>query len=106
MHLHRVAVLLVALVVVVPAAGARSGHVKVRVSPWTSSADQPVHIRISGLYPRSSAEIRLRVRDASGKLWHSSAVVPVDSRGSVDMDRAPARSGGYAGRWGMGLISC
>lgn len=105
MHLHRVAALLVALVVVVPAAGARSGQVKVRVSPRTSSADQPVHIRISGLYPRSSAEIRLRVRDASGKLWHSSAVVPVDSRGSVDMDRAPARSGGYAGRWGMGLIS-
>ena len=45
------------------------------------------------------------MRDAGGKLWHSSALFGADARGTVDLDRSIARSGSYAGRWGMGLVA-
>ena len=94
-----------ALLVVVPAAGAQAGKIAVTVVPKTSFVDQPVRIRISGLHARSSAETRLRVRDARGRLWHSSARFRADARGVVDLNRAVPRSGGYRGRWGMGLLA-
>jgi dienelactone hydrolase len=105
MHPHRWAVILLALVVVAPAAEARSARVKVRVVPITSSADQAVHVRITGLHAVSSAEVRLRVSDARGKVWHSSASFRADAHGSVDLDRSAALAGSYRGRWGMGLLA-
>ena len=102
---HRWAAILVAVLVITPAAGAHTTKVRVSVVPRTSLADQPVHIRVAGLHPHSSAEIRLRVRDAGGKLWHASATFRANSHGAVDLDRASTRSGSYGGRWGMGLIA-
>jgi hypothetical protein len=95
----------VTVLVATPAAGAHSTKVRVSVVPRSSFADQPVHIRVAGSHARSSAEIRLRVRDDAGKLWHASASYRADPRGVIDVDRAEARSGSYAGRWGMGLLA-
>jgi dienelactone hydrolase len=105
MDRRRWAAVVVALLVAVPAAGAQSGKIAVTVVPKSSFVDQPVRIRISGLHARSSAEIQLRVRDARGRLWHSSARFRADARGVVDLNRGFARSGGYRGRWGMGLLA-
>jgi dienelactone hydrolase len=102
MYPYRWAALFAALVIAAPAAEAKVG---VSVVPRTSAADQPFHVRITGLHPRSSAEVRLRVRDARGKVWRSSATFRADARGVVDADRAAARSGSYRGRWGMGLFA-
>ena len=102
---HRWTAILVAVLVTTPAAGAHTTKVRVSVVPRSSSADQPVHIRVAGLHPRSSAQIRLRVSDARGRVWHASALFRGDSRGVVDLDRSTARSGSYVGRWGMGLIA-
>jgi dienelactone hydrolase len=105
MYPHRWAVLGVALLVSVPTAAAQSTRVAVTVVPKASFVDEPLHIRVAGLHARSSAEIRLRVRDAGGKAWHSSARFRADTRGVIDLDHAVARSGGYRGRWGMGLLA-
>jgi dienelactone hydrolase len=48
----------------VPDAAAQSTRVAVTVVPKASLVDEPLHIRVAGLHARSSAEIRLRVRDA------------------------------------------
>ena len=94
-----------ALLVAAPAADAASARVRMRVVPQPSFADQPVHIRVSGLAPRAKARVRLTMRDAGGKLWESSATFRVDARGTVDLDRSAPRVGSYTGRWGMGLFA-
>ena len=105
MYPHRWAAIGVVLLASVPAAAAQSTRTVVTVVPKDSFADQRVHIRVAGLHARSSAEIRLRVRDAGGRAWHSSARFRADTRGVIDLDRAVAHSGGYRGRWGMGLVA-
>src|SRR5262245_34183032 len=105
MHAQRWTPVVLTLLVVAPAAGAHSTRVSVSVVPRVSFTDQPVHVRIGGLHPRISARVLLRVSDANGRVWHSSALFRADSRGSIDLDRSAARSGGYAGRWGMGLLA-
>jgi acetyl esterase/lipase len=102
MYPFRWAALLAALLIAAPAAQAKVG---LSVVPSTSTADQPFHVRITGLHPRSSAELRLRVRDARGKLWRSSASFRADADGTVNVDRASALFGSYRGRWGMGLFA-
>jgi dienelactone hydrolase len=75
------------------------------VTPASSFADQPVHIRVTGLRPGTRAQIRLTMKDARRKLWESSATFRVDGKGTVDLDRAAPRFGSYSGRWGMGLFA-
>lgn len=101
----RWAAIVIAFLVLPPGADARLARVVVSVVPRTSFADQPFHVRVTGLQARSSAELRLRVRDARGRMWQSSASFRADARGVVDADRAVARSGSYRGRWGMGLFA-
>jgi dienelactone hydrolase len=72
--------------------------------PPSSKADQPVHIKVTGLRPGSRPVVRLTMRDAGSKLWEASATFRVDARGKLDLDRAAPLSGPYSGRWGMGLF--
>ena len=86
-----------------PASSASAGA-HVTATPPSSVADQPVHIRVTGLKPGSRAVVRLTMRDAGRKLWESSSAFRADARGRLDLDRAAPRSGRYSGSWGMGLF--
>ena len=99
----RQAAVLAALLVFAPASSASAGA-HVTATPPSSVADQPVHIRVTGLKPGSRAVVRLTMRDAGRKLWESSAAFRADARGRLDLDRAAPRSGPCPGSWGMGLF--
>jgi dienelactone hydrolase len=86
-------------------ATATAAPARISVVPRSSAADQAVHIRVTGLRSHAVVRVRLAVRDAEGRRWYSSALFHADTRGTVDLDRAAASSGSYAGRWGMGLVA-
>jgi dienelactone hydrolase len=86
------------------AASAPAGVVSVTVRPPVSLADQPIHIRVSGLVPGEQATVLLRSTDAQGVGWRASATYRADASGDIDLSRARATSGSYLGVSGMGLI--
>jgi len=88
--------------------GLGSGHanrVQIHVSPVSSLADEPVHIRATGLKPHALTTVRLSATDANGERWHSGARFRADAHGVIDLDHAKALSGSYRGIWGMGLVA-
>ncbi|MBA3717537.1 MAG: acyl-CoA thioesterase/BAAT N-terminal domain-containing protein [Actinobacteria bacterium] len=87
------------------AGSARPDRVRISVTPVSTLADEPVHIRIAGLGPRKLATVGVRATDANGKRWHSSAIFRANARGVIEIDRGKAISGSYRGVWGMGLIA-
>jgi hypothetical protein len=95
-----------ALPLVAAAVGEHAGRTaRVGVVPQSSLADEPVHVRITGLHPRTRATVGLRVGDAEGRLWQGSASFRADGRGTIDLDRTAPRTGSYAGVWAMGLLA-
>jgi dienelactone hydrolase len=96
------------LLLAVAAAGcttsARGPAAKVMVQPRMSLADQPVHIRVTGLAAGQHAAVQISSVDAAGVRWQSSAVYAAGAAGGVDLSGAPALSGSYRGVSGMGLI--
>jgi dienelactone hydrolase len=95
---------LVALALSASSAGSRAA-VRIVVKPASSAADEPVHIRITGLSAQQRVSVALKAIDANGKAWHSSARFRADAHGTVDIDRGRSLSGSYRGVWGMGLVA-
>jgi hypothetical protein len=81
------------------------GTAHVIVTPVTSLEDQPVHITIRGLAAHQVVSLNVTSVDTHGVRWTSTERLESSGSGEVDVDRAAARSGAYAGVWGMGPIT-
>jgi dienelactone hydrolase len=82
----------------------RPGPAEIVVDTPVAPVDRAVHIRVTGLAPRSTATVALQANDHAGRTWRSWARFTADRRGSVDLDRSAATAGTYRGTDGMGLF--
>ncbi|XP_075803512.1 acyl-coenzyme A thioesterase 1-like isoform X2 [Microtus pennsylvanicus] len=66
--------------------------------------DQPVHIAVRGLAPEQPVTLRAALRDEKGALFRAHARYRADPHGELDLARAPALGGSFAGLEPMGLL--
>uniref|UniRef100_A0A4W2D2F6 Acyl-CoA thioesterase 4 n=1 Tax=Bos indicus x Bos taurus TaxID=30522 RepID=A0A4W2D2F6_BOBOX len=66
--------------------------------------DERVHITVSGLAPRQPVTLRASLRDEKGALFRAHARYCADAAGLLDLERAPALGGSFAGLEPMGLF--
>ncbi len=81
-----------------------STHATIVVDAPVSLADQPLHMRVTGLVPHDRVTVGAQATDYNGKQWHAQAMFTADRHGVVDLDRARPTSGAYSGVDGMGLF--
>nr|XP_031535073.1 acyl-coenzyme A thioesterase 6 isoform X1 [Vicugna pacos] len=68
--------------------------------PW----DKPVRIAVCGLAPGQRVTLRASLRDEKGALFRAHARYCADAHGGLDLERAPALGGSFAGLEPMGLF--
>ncbi|XP_076965243.1 acyl-coenzyme A thioesterase 1-like isoform X2 [Callospermophilus lateralis] len=66
--------------------------------------DQPLHIAVQGLAPEQQVTLRASLSDEKGALFQAHARYRADAGGELDLARAPALGGSFAGLEPMGLI--
>ncbi|XP_012869655.1 PREDICTED: putative acyl-coenzyme A thioesterase 6 [Dipodomys ordii] len=66
--------------------------------------DEPVRIAVHGLAPEQPVALRASLRDEKGALFRAHARYRADARGQLDLQRAPALGGSFAGLEPMGLV--
>ncbi|XP_054423287.1 peroxisomal succinyl-coenzyme A thioesterase-like isoform X3 [Pteronotus mesoamericanus] len=66
--------------------------------------DEPVRIIVRGLAPQQPVTLRASLRDEKGVLFRAHARYCADAGGEVDLSRAPALGGSFAGLEPMGLL--
>ncbi|XP_075387540.1 peroxisomal succinyl-coenzyme A thioesterase-like [Tenrec ecaudatus] len=66
--------------------------------------DEPVRIAVRGLAPHQPVTLRASLRDEKGALFRAHARYRADGGGELDLERAPALGGSFAGLEPMGLI--
>nr|XP_026257098.1 acyl-coenzyme A thioesterase 6-like [Urocitellus parryii] len=66
--------------------------------------DEPLHIAVQGLAPDQPVMLRSSLRDEKGALFQAHARYRADAKGELDLARAPALGGSFAGLEPMGLI--
>ncbi|KAM4830182.1 acyl-coenzyme A thioesterase 1-like isoform X2 [Urocitellus parryii] len=66
--------------------------------------DEPLHIAVQGLAPDQPVMLRASLRDEKGALFQAHARYRADAKGELDLARAPALGGSFAGLEPMGLI--
>ncbi|KAL1790293.1 acyl-coenzyme thioesterase 3 [Sigmodon hispidus] len=66
--------------------------------------DQPVLITVRGLAPEQPVTLRAALRDEKGALFQAHARYRADAHGDLDLARAPALGGSFAGLEPMGLL--
>ncbi|XP_053459424.1 peroxisomal succinyl-coenzyme A thioesterase-like isoform X1 [Nycticebus coucang] len=66
--------------------------------------DQPVRIAVHGLAPKQRVTLRASLRDEKGALFQAHARYRADARGELDLERASALGGSFAGLEPMGLL--
>ncbi|XP_037066601.1 acyl-coenzyme A thioesterase 1-like isoform X2 [Peromyscus leucopus] len=66
--------------------------------------DQPVLISVSGLAPEQPVTLRAALRDEKGASFRAHARYRADAHGRLDLARAPALGGSFAGLEPMGLL--
>ncbi|XP_003408584.1 peroxisomal succinyl-coenzyme A thioesterase [Loxodonta africana] len=66
--------------------------------------DEPVNIVVRGLAPGQRVTLRASLRDEKGALFQAHARYCADGGGELDLARAPALGGSFAGLEPMGLI--
>ncbi|MEV0133290.1 acyl-CoA thioesterase/bile acid-CoA:amino acid N-acyltransferase family protein [Dactylosporangium sp. NPDC050688] len=81
-----------------------STHATIDVDAAVALADQPVHVRVSGLRPRQRVVVAAQASDAQGKGWRGEATFVADHDGAVDLDRSSPTTGTYSGTDGMGVF--
>ncbi|MEV4510248.1 acyl-CoA thioesterase/bile acid-CoA:amino acid N-acyltransferase family protein [Dactylosporangium sp. NPDC049525] len=96
---------------VVIASGAAAGcsaqhstHATIDVDAPVALADQPVHVRVSGLRDGEAVTVDSHATDAQGRRWRGEATFAADGEGVVDLERSAPVSGSYGGADGMGLF--
>src|SRR5689334_4657793 len=78
--------------------------VTVTAQPGSSSAEQAVHIEVTGLGAGQQATVQVSSTDANGVPWVSAATYRADASGVVDPSLVAPLSGSYQGVSGMGLV--
>ncbi|NP_001092411.2 acyl-CoA thioesterase 4 [Bos taurus] len=66
--------------------------------------DEPVRIAVRGLAPGQPVTLRASLRDEKGALFRAHARYCADATGLLDLERAPALGGSFAGLEPMGLF--
>ncbi|XP_054423283.1 acyl-coenzyme A thioesterase 6-like isoform X2 [Pteronotus mesoamericanus] len=66
--------------------------------------DEPVRIIVRGLAPQQPVTLRASLRDEKGALFRAHARYCADAGGELDLSRAPALGGSFAGLEPMGLL--
>ncbi|KAM5273575.1 acyl-coenzyme A thioesterase 1-like [Ctenodactylus gundi] len=74
------------------------------VEPAGCLCDEPVRIAVRGLAPEQPVTLRAALRDEKGALFRAHARYRADAAGRLDLARAPALGGSFAGLEPMGLI--
>jgi dienelactone hydrolase len=78
--------------------------VHMSATPNETLLDAAVHIRVTGLKPRSTVTLTANTVDATGKAWRSGATYVASGDGVVDPERSPSVRGTYTGSAAMGLF--
>ncbi len=78
--------------------------VEVEVDAVSAPADQPVHLRVTGLTAGDEVTLASAATDYAGQEWQGHALFRADARGTVALDSAVPLSGTYQGADGMGLF--
>ncbi|XP_003407608.2 acyl-coenzyme A amino acid N-acyltransferase 2-like [Loxodonta africana] len=73
-------------------------------TPASALADEPVHIRVTGLPPFQMVTFKASLKDEKGNLFHSKAFYRANETGKVDLEQDPAFGGDYVGVHPMGLF--
>ncbi|XP_003472352.2 acyl-coenzyme A thioesterase 1 isoform X1 [Cavia porcellus] len=66
--------------------------------------DEPLRIAVHRLAPRQPVTLRAALRDEKGALFRAHARYRADAAGRLDLQRAPALGGSFAGLEPMGLL--
>jgi hypothetical protein len=66
--------------------------------------DEPVRIAVRGLAPEQPVTLRASLRDEKGARFRAHARYRADAAGHLDLARAPALGGSFAGLEPMGLL--
>uniref|UniRef100_A0A3Q2HX96 Acyl-CoA thioester hydrolase/bile acid-CoA amino acid N-acetyltransferase domain-containing protein n=1 Tax=Equus caballus TaxID=9796 RepID=A0A3Q2HX96_HORSE len=66
--------------------------------------DEPVRIAVRGLAPGQPVTLRASLRDEKGALFRAHARYRAEATGQLDLERAPALGGSFAGLEPMGLL--
>ncbi|XP_051017934.1 bile acid-CoA:amino acid N-acyltransferase-like [Acomys russatus] len=77
---------------------------KLTATPLSALADEPVHIRITGLAPSQVVSLQASLKDEKGNLFASQAFYRANEVGEVDLERDPSLGGDYVGIHPMGLF--
>ncbi|KAM5299927.1 bile acid-CoA:amino acid N-acyltransferase [Ctenodactylus gundi] len=77
---------------------------RLTATPPKALADEPVHIRASGLRPSQMVTLKAWLKDEKGTLFRSRAFFRANEAGDVDLERDPALGGDYTGVHPMGLF--
>uniref|UniRef100_A0A8C9QF92 Acyl-CoA thioesterase 4 n=1 Tax=Spermophilus dauricus TaxID=99837 RepID=A0A8C9QF92_SPEDA len=70
----------------------------------SSKPVSPAHITVRGPGPKQRVTLRASLRDEKGALFQAHARYRADAEGELDLERAPALGGSFAGLEPMGLI--
>ncbi|XP_059870401.1 acyl-coenzyme A amino acid N-acyltransferase 1-like isoform X1 [Delphinus delphis] len=73
-------------------------------TPASALADEPVHIRVTGLPPLQTVTLMASMKDEKGNLYQSRAFYRASKAGELDLKQAPALGGHYVGVHPMGLF--
>ncbi|XP_061098365.1 acyl-coenzyme A thioesterase 1 [Conger conger] len=82
-----------------------SSQVLLRVLPSSKCLfNEPIWIKVEGLVPGQSVELRARLRDDKCVTFKSSGTYKADPRGEIRLDNDPSLGGSYSGVAPMGLF--
>ncbi|XP_044121185.1 acyl-coenzyme A amino acid N-acyltransferase 2-like isoform X2 [Neovison vison] len=73
-------------------------------TPASALADEPVHIRVTGLPPLQLVTLTASLKDEKGNVFRSKAFYKTNEVGELDLMKAPAFGGDYVGVHPMGLF--
>lgn len=76
----------------------------IEVDAASALADQPVHLRVTGLVADEEITVASTATDHAGREWQGHALFRADTQGTVALDSAVPLSGTYQGADGMGLF--
>ncbi|WP_432891147.1 acyl-CoA thioesterase/BAAT N-terminal domain-containing protein [Kribbella sp. CA-245084] len=95
---------LACLTVVAGCSSSGSDYAVLTVDQALTLADQPVHLKVTGLHPNKPVTVGADAVGRDAKKWHGEATFTADDHGSVELDTAKPTSGSYQSVDGMGLF--
>lgn len=81
--------------------------VTLQLSPGGQNSffDEAIHVKVNGLGPDRSVEVRCKLADSRGVSFEGKGTYCADKCGLIDLNRCPSLGGTYSGVQPMGLFS-